>query len=179
MANLSALILPVLVDDEIEMQTFNLPGGSGGAGSPEGIGIGYGVCNTAYATTAKTAVFEGYNLKKNGVVAIKFANNVNAGATLNINSEGAKPIYYRGQSVVEGIIKAGDIATFIYDGTRYNILTTDNSWRAEVDIYGSANTVVSITNSTYGIADTIALDSDGKGVYICKAPGTYIFDTVE
>ena len=65
MANLSQFTLPVFNETtgKIEMKTFNIAGG-GGAGSPEGIGIGYGVCSTAYATTAKTAVFEGYNLKR-------------------------------------------------------------------------------------------------------------------
>ena len=180
MANLSQFTLPVLNETtgEIEIKTFNIAGG-GGAGSPEGIGIGYGVCSTAYATTAKTAVFEGYNLKKNGVVAIKFVNNVNAGATLNINSEGAKPIYYRGQPIVEGIIKVGDIVTFVYDGTNYNILTTDNPWRAEIRINSDPDAVIYITNTTYGLSDTIACDSEGKGYYICKAPGTYVFTLPE
>lgn len=180
MAKLTQMILPVLENGSVVMKTYTLgEGGSGGTGAPEDIGIGYGVCTTAYATTAKTATLTGYELTENGIVAIKFANNVNANATLNINNEGAKPIYYRGQPIVEGIIKVGDIVTFIYDGTNYNILTTDNPWRAEIQIESDPDAVITITNTTYSLTDTVACDSEGKGYYICKAPGTYVFTLPE
>lgn len=181
MPTLSKLVLPVLVaPGQIENIQYNLPsGGSGGAGSPEELGIGYAECTTAYATTAKTATLEDYTLTEGGIVAVKFINAVNANATLNINSEGAKPIYYRGVAIVNGIIKAGDTVTLIYDGTYYHVLGTDNPWRAEVRIKSDPDAIVDVTNSTYGIADTIAMDSTGRGIYICKAPGTYVFSIEE
>ena len=180
MPTLSKLNLPVKVGDDIQMITYNLPsGGGGGAGAPEDIGIGYGICSTAYATTAKTASLSDYVLTEGGIVAIKFVNAVNANATLNINSEGACPIYYRGIAIVNGIIKAGDTVTLIYDGTNYHVLGTDNPWRAEVRIKSDPDAVVDVTNTTYGISDTVAMDSTGKGIYICKAPGTYVFSIEE
>lgn len=178
MANLSQLTIPVLNETtgEVSDQTFDLPSGGGsGASSPESIGIGYGTCSTAYATTAKVATLSNYVLTKNGIVAVKFTNAVNAGATLNINSKGAKPIYYRGIAIVDKIIKAGDTVTFVYDGTHYNILSIDKAFRAIVDITGDENAVVTVTNSTFSISDTVSLDSNGKGSYLCKAPGTYVF----
>ena len=182
MPTISQVNIPVKNETtgEITMQLFDLPtGGGGGAGSPESIGIGYGICSTAYATTAKVATLSGYNLTKNGIVAIKFTNAVNASATLNINNKGAKPIYYRGVAIAKGIIKAGDTATFIYDGTSYHVLETDNPWRAEVRITSDPEEIVNVTNTTYGINDTVAMDSSGKGIYICKAPGTYVFSIEE
>lgn len=180
MATLSKLVIPVKTGDTITMKEYNLPsGGSGGPSSPEQIGIGYGICSTAYATTAKTAALEDYELTTNGIVAIRFANAVNAGATLSINSEDAKPIYYRGIPIVNGIIKAGDTATLIYDGTNYDVLGTDNPWRAEVRISSDPNEIIHVHNSTYNINDTVLIDSEGHGIYICKAPGTYVFSTSE
>lgn len=179
MATISKLVLPVLVDDEIQMIQYSLPSGGGGTGSPEEIGIGYGVCNTAYATTAKTATLEDYVLTEGGIVAIKFVNAVNANATLSINNETAAPIYYRGAAIVNGIIKAGDTVTLIFDGTNYRVLGTDDPWRAEVRITSDPDAIVDVTNTTYGIHDTVAMDSAGKGIYICKAPGTYVFSIDE
>lgn len=89
------------------------------------IGHGYGVCETAEATTAKTVAISYYKLAKNGYVTVKFTYNVPANATLNINSKGAKNIWFRGANITANVIKAGDLATFIYDGTRYQLVSND------------------------------------------------------
>ena len=94
--------------------------------TPQGLGIGYGTCGTAASTTAKTATLSGYGLVTNGTVAIKFTNAVPANATLNINSKGAKAIYYRGSAITSGIINAGDTATFFYNGSQYHLVSIDN-----------------------------------------------------
>ena len=91
----------------------------------ESLGQGYATCSTAEATAAKAATLSGYNLVKGGVVSVKFTYAVPANATLNVNSKGAKNIYYRGARIVAGVIKAGDIATFMYDGTQYQLLAVD------------------------------------------------------
>ena len=179
MATISQLTLPVLEDGSIVEKTYDLPSGGSGTSSPESIGIGYATCSTAYATTAKVATLTGYNLTINGIVSVKFVNAVNSGATLNINGEGAKPIYYRNIPIVNKVIKAGDTATFIYDGTKYRIISIDTNWKASVQISGDENAEILITNSTYGISDTVVLDSDGKGVYIVNIPGTYTFSVIE
>ena len=94
--------------------------------TPESLGIGYGICDTAASTTAKVATLSGYNLVQNGVVAIQFDNAVSAGSTLNINNQGAKPILYKGVAIVDKVIKAGNTATFYYDGTSYQLVAVDN-----------------------------------------------------
>lgn len=92
-----------------------------------GLGHGYGTCSTAAATTAKTVSLSSYTLTKGGFVSVKFTNAVPAGATMNINSKGAKAIWYKGAAITDGVICAGEVATFIYDGTRYHMLNVDRS----------------------------------------------------
>ena len=58
--------------------------------TPVKLGFGYATCSTAEATAAKTAALPSYTLTTGGIVAVKFTNAVPAGATLNINSKGAK-----------------------------------------------------------------------------------------
>jgi len=89
------------------------------------LGQGYVTCSTAETTVAKTAALSSYALTTGGIVAVKFTNDVPAGATLNINSKGAKAIYYNGAAITDGIIKAGDTATFIYS-TYYHLISVDN-----------------------------------------------------
>lgn len=89
-----------------------------------GLGQGYGTCSTAAATAAKVVSLSSYSLTANGIVAVKFTNDVPASATMNINSKGAKNIYYRGAAIKAGVIKAGDVATFIYS-TQYHLIAID------------------------------------------------------
>lgn len=90
-----------------------------------GLGQGYGTCATAEATAAKVVTLSGYALATGGIVAVKFTYAVPASATLNINSKGAKNIFYKGAAITAGIIKAGDTVTFIYDGTQYHVISID------------------------------------------------------
>lgn len=89
------------------------------------LGICYANCTTAFTTTAKTAAVTNYKLVLGGLVAIKFTNSVIAHSTLNINNTGAKDIYYNGVAIQSNIIQSGDIALFVYNGRRYELLTTD------------------------------------------------------
>ena len=79
-------------------------------------GLGYGTCSTAEATLAKTCAISNYVLGTGGVCSVKFTYDVPANSTLNINSRGAKSIYYKGVAITDDIIKAGDTATFVYSG---------------------------------------------------------------
>ena len=53
---------------------------------------------------------------------MKFTYAVPASATMNINSKGAKSIYYNGAAITAGIINADDLAVFMYDGTQYHLI---------------------------------------------------------
>lgn len=95
--------------------------------SLQALGCGYGTCSTSASTTAKVVTLAGYVLVKGGYVTVKFTNSVPANATMNINSKGAKNIRHRGSNIKANVIQAGDYATFIYDGTYYDLIAIDRT----------------------------------------------------
>lgn len=124
-ASISQFVLPVKDKQTGTVTNITFDVSGSGSSNPETIGFGYGSCNTAYITSEKAVSITDFVLKKNGIVAITFVNAVASSATLNINSLGAKPIYHRGAAITNNIIFAGDMATFIYDGTNFNLLCVD------------------------------------------------------
>lgn len=83
----------------------------------------YCICSTASATVAKTATLSGFKLVSGAKVVIKFTYGSTATSpTLNINSTGAKPIYYKGAAVPPGYITANLFVELVYNGTQYNIV---------------------------------------------------------
>ena len=93
-------VIPELVDDNAKL------------------GIGIGTCSTSSGNELEVTL-SGYKLVKNGMIAVTFENDVPAGATLNVNGKGAKPIYNEGSSITADTIKAGKTVMFCYDGTNY------------------------------------------------------------
>ena len=89
-------------------------------------GQGYSASATNSSGTFAVTM-SGYTVANGGIVSIKFAADVPASAKLNINTQGAKDIYYRGAAITANIIQTGDTATFMYDGTRYHLLCVDRS----------------------------------------------------
>lgn len=81
----------------------------------------YAVCDTAAATAAKTAILDGYYLAVGQPVNVKFTNAAGAGATLNINGTGAIPIYKDGAAIGAEDIRAGMVASLVYNGTAYEL----------------------------------------------------------
>jgi hypothetical protein len=110
------------------------------------LGHGYGTCATAAATAAKVVTLSSYSLSTGGVVAVKFTYDVPASATMNINSKGAKNIFHRGVAITANVIKGGDIATFMYDGTQYHLLSVDR-WHNDI-----ATLRTDLTNHTHSYA---------------------------
>lgn len=112
------------------------------------LGQGYGTCSTAEATAAKAVTLSSYTLATGGIVAVKFTYGLCASATMNINSKGAKNIFINGAAVTATtakMVKGGDIAYFIYDGTQYQFLGTD---RMEKDaVVGFSDTGTAGTNA--------------------------------
>lgn len=127
------------------------------------LGQGYGTCATAASTTAKVVTLSGYSLSKGGIVVVKFTYSVPASATLNVNSCGAKSIYHKGSAIAASVIAAGDIATFMYDGTNYVLVSVDtvssSSSSGVTGVKGSAETSyrtgnVSLTAANVGAVST-------------------------
>lgn len=124
------------------------------------LGQGYATCSTAASTTAKVASLGSYSLVTGGIVACKFTYDVPASATLNINSKGAKSIYYRGKAITTGVIKAGDIATFIYS-SQYHLISIDRD----------NNTTYSSKSAVSGGTDVSLVTTGEK--YTWNNKGTY------
>ena len=114
--------------------------------TPMSLGFGYGTCSTAEATAAKVASLTSYTLVKNGMVSVKFSYAVPANSTLNINRKGAKNIFYRGAKITAGVINAGDIATFVYDGTQYQLISVDANYARKTDL-PTIDTALSATST--------------------------------
>lgn len=134
--------------------------------NPMTLGGGYGTCATAEATTAKVATLSSYSLVTGGKPVIKFTYAVPASATLNINSRGAKAIYYMGAAITAGIIAAGDTVTFIYDGSYYHVLAIDKAATEYVKSISISGKTVTITKgdgstSTQTTQDTNTTYSTG------------------
>lgn len=112
--------------------TANLPvfTGTGGLAQAEAVlsaaaklGRGYGACSTAAATKAKTVTLSGFTLVTGAIVGVKFSyDNTAAAPTLNVNSTGAKSIYYKGEAIAAGLLKASYVYLFQYNGTQYELL---------------------------------------------------------
>lgn len=135
------------------------------------LGQGYGTCATAEATAAKTVSLSSYALTTGGYVAVKFTYAVPASATLNVNGKGAKPIYYRGAAIPVGIILAGDVATFVYNGSQYILVSIDRQTHddryyteTEVDALLSGKSDTGHKHSGADITSgTLALNRGGTG----------------
>ena len=72
-------------------------------------------------STALTAGINNFVLVAGAYVNIK-VNTIGANATLNVNNTGAKPIYYGNVAISSDMLTSGNIYTFIYDGTKWNVL---------------------------------------------------------
>jgi hypothetical protein len=88
-----------------------------------GSGGFYGVCSTAAATAAKTVDCQGFKLETGVSIIVKFTvTNTASSPTINVNSTGAKSIYYRGAAIDPDWLVAGQMYELAYDGTNYNIV---------------------------------------------------------
>ena len=114
--------------------------------------VGYYTCDTAAATAAKTVAATGYSLTNGGCIRIKMTNaNTAANVTLNINSTGAKALYYDGaQASSTNTWEAGEVLEVYYDGTQYQCASGGGGKFAT----GEAVKDVSITDT---LNDTSAL----------------------
>jgi len=102
--------------------------------------VNYGTCSTAAATVAKTVACTGFALVTGSEITVKFTvTNTAANPTLNVNSTGAKAIYYRGVAVSAGNLAANRTYTFRYNGTQYELVG---------DLNTNTDTKVTVTDLT-------------------------------
>ena len=122
-----------------------------------------GTCTTAAGTEAKTVqVADGFALAVGAMVLVVFQNAVTvASATLNVNSTGAKPIYYRGAALGTGLLKAGSSELLRYNGTQWEIignLNADSGFSFTEDDINGLDMLTAIGTATITEDDTNGLD---------------------
>ena len=126
----------------------------------------YGTCSTAADTAAKTVDCAGFTLIKGAEITVKFTNtNSAAQPTLNVNNQGAKAIYYRGDIIPPTCLAKGRVYTFRYDGKNYELVG---------DINADTNTD---TKNTAGSTDTSSKIFLIGATSQAANPQTYSHDT--
>lgn len=143
--------------------------------------IHYGTCSTAAGTAAKTVSLTGFTLATGAKVSVKFTvTNSAANPTLNVNSTGAKAIYFKNAAISAGYLKANYIYEFIYDGTNYVLVgdvdtNTDTKVRLYKDetgtypIIGSRTAAGSVTSGSTAVYGEI---SGTKAITMTPSTGT-------
>jgi len=140
------------------------------------LGHGYAICNTAEETAAKTASLSSYSLTVGGYVGVKFTNAVPASATLNVNSKGAKPIYFRGAAIGADVIRAGDLAVFLYNGSQYHLVSVDR-WGEELTQAIAEIADIQISKPNWGeVEDAIAANISLRTVLMAVNSGNLVLD---
>lgn len=122
----------------------------------------YGTSSTGATTQAKVVTCSGYYLQTGAIISVAFstANTyTSAKITLNVNSTGAKDVYYNNAVTSStNTLKwdAGEQVTFIYNGTGYYFVTKSKvvSSVPQLNWYGDCSTTSStaekaVTSSAY------------------------------
>jgi len=92
-------------------------------GSIAPLGFGYGVCETAGATAAKTVSITNTVLTPGGIIAVNFQNAFTASSpTLSVNGSAAKAIKLYGNAMPMGKVHNNTILVMYYDGTQFNVV---------------------------------------------------------
>ena len=124
----------------------------------------YATCGTAAAEAAKVAATtpgSNFSLETGARITVKFTvTNTAVNPTLNVNSTGAKAIYYRGSAISAGYLAANRTYEFVYNGTQYDFIgdidtntdtntNTSHSHDAGVGLVGSGSASTSGGTYTY------------------------------
>lgn len=112
---------------------------------PDGAGSWYGLGSVAAGTAAKTTAIDNFRLTKGAIVVINHTtSNTAAAPTLNVNSTGAKAIYYRGSAASSSnpvYWPTNSILTFLYSGSYWYLVSmqVDTGWVAAISDSTSVN----------------------------------------
>lgn len=120
------------------------------------LSLPYGACTTSAGTTAKTVSVDNFSLETGAHVSIKFNNaNTATSPTLNVNSTGAKTIYYRGAALTTASLakQLQGIIEFVYNGTQWEVvgnLDTDTNTKSFTITANASDDDVVVLSGTNG-----------------------------
>lgn len=119
----------------------------------------YATCSTAAGTAAKVATItpgSAFSLETGVRVSVKFTNALSVAApTLNVNSSGAKAIYFRGATLSSAQYwAAGSTVDFVYDGTYWQMLGSQHNSTYSLSSFGITASATEL-NYTDGVTSNI------------------------
>lgn len=185
-------VVPQVTSDEyghvtgITNRTITLPSAPGSVGTLstsraiDGVNFNgsadishYGTCSTAASTAAKTVAVTNYKLVTGGHVYVKFTvTNSAANPTLNVNSTGAKAIYYRGSAISAGYLAANRTYEFIYNGTQYELVGDIDT---NTNTTYSAGTGLDLSGTTFSLENSgVSAGSYGPTANVSGTNGTTV-----
>ena len=132
----------------------------------------YGTCSTAAATAEKAVTVSNFSLETGARIAVKISyKNTASSPTLNVNSAGAKPIYYNGAAITAGFLDAKKVYEFVYNGTQWELIgdiNTDTHCVTGISVGASAASSNAATTDPYVV---IRDDSSYRGQVRFKGDG--------
>lgn len=127
----------------------------------------YGTCSTAAATADKTVACTGFAGGIGSEITVKFTvTNTAANPTLNVNSTGAKPIYYRGATISAGYLAANRTYTFRFNGTQYELV-------GDVNTNTTYSNMTAATASAAGKSGLVPAPAAGAQSKFLRGDGTW------
>lgn len=137
--------------------------------------VNYGVCSTAATTAAKTVDCAGFTLITGAEITVKFTNtNSAAQPTLNVNNQGARAIYYRGNIIPPSYLAEKRVYTFRYDGKNFELvgdINTDTNTDTKVTNELKTTTKAYVTGTTSSTATHTGTQIFDTGVYLDTTAG--------
>lgn len=134
----------------------------------------YGTCSTSATTAAKAVTVDNFSLETGARVAVKFTvTNTASSPTLNVNSTGAKAIYYKGAAITAGYLAANKVYEFIYNGTQWDLVgdsvtTADGSTAGITVVYPAASCTTFSSDS--GTVTPLAVQKGAELFAITRPP---------
>ena len=126
----------------------------------------YATCSTAAGTAAKVATItpgSAFSLETGVRVSVKFTNALSVAApTLNVNSSGAKAIYFRGATLSSAQYwAAGSTVDFVYDGNYWQMLGSQHNSTYSLSSFGVTASATEL-NYTDGVTSNIQTQLNSK-----------------
>lgn len=126
----------------------------------------YGTCDTEGSAAVQVVSCSNFKVLETGArISVKFTNALTASSpTLNVNSTGAKNIYFRGAAITSSYRwGAGSVVDFIYDGTQWNMCGSP------------LNSTYSVNNATITLSAGTGLSGGGSFTTNQSSAGTITY----
>lgn len=95
--------------------------------------IARATCNVSAQTAQKDVTIAAYTVAAGSILSVLFTNDVGASSTICVNSGTPAAIRHRGAAILADVIRGGDTATFVYDGTYWHLVGIDKTFDATPD----------------------------------------------